>query len=250
MCALLQLPRWLHRDQPLHQTCNKSANSLESSLQSISSNSFLWKQTNCSVVIQTWSWSGKPAAIARAGLWEANAERYSIWFCRSSCLVFPLTYDTNLSWQSSCPFVLVSFQVILCFEISSFHARRKYFCSPAATIHQSPMDPTEKKTIDLQVSRIQLKTQKGSTASFLTREDKSRDLLKKFHTYKSIWTFVLQCVSCQFPCALQLKMWGILKEVKCRLNEKYYKEQKWILQTQSKVLDTYNVTVLLYSNHE
>jgi len=29
--------------------------------------------------------------------------------------------------------------------------------------------------------------------------------------------------SYQFPCALQLKQWGILHEVKCRLCEKYYK---------------------------
>jgi len=28
-----------------------------------------------------------------------------------------------------------------------------------------------------------------------------------------------------FPCALQLKQWGILNEVKCRLCEKYYKER-------------------------
>ena len=33
------------------------------------------------------------------------------------------------------------------------------------------------------------------------------------------------CLSYQFPCALQLKQWGILKDVKCRLCEKYYKER-------------------------
>ena len=43
------------------------------------------------------------------------------------------------------------------------------------------MNPTVKKRIDLQVSLQQLKTQKGSTANFLTREDNSRDLLGKFH---------------------------------------------------------------------
>jgi len=47
----------------------------ESMLQSISSNSFLWKRTNCSIVIQTWSWCGKPAASARAWLREAHVER-------------------------------------------------------------------------------------------------------------------------------------------------------------------------------
>ena len=36
---------------------------------------------------------------------------------------------------------------------------------------------------------------------------------------------VLQCLSYQFPCALQLKQWGILKDVKCRLCEKYYRER-------------------------
>jgi len=40
---------------------NESANSVESSFQGISSNWFLWKQNKLSVVIQTWSWRGKPA---------------------------------------------------------------------------------------------------------------------------------------------------------------------------------------------
>jgi len=59
------------------------------------------------------------------------------------------------------------------------------------------------------------------------REDSSRDLLGKFHKDRSVWIRarrrVLQCLSYQFPCALQLKQWGILHEVKCRLCEKYYK---------------------------
>jgi len=33
------------------------------------------------------------------------------------------------------------------------------------------------------------------------------------------------CLSYHFPCALQLKEWGILNEVKCRLCEEYYKEK-------------------------
>jgi len=37
---------------------------------------------------------------------------------------------------------------------------------------------------------------------------------------------VLQCLSYKFPCALQLKQWGILNQVKCRLFEKCYKEKK------------------------
>jgi len=37
---------------------------------------------------------------------------------------------------------------------------------------------------------------------------------------------VLQCISYEFPCALKLKMWGILNEVKCRLGEKCYKEKQ------------------------
>ena len=51
---------------------NARAYLTESSLQSISSNSFLWKRTNCLVVIKTWSWRGKPVASARAWLWEAD----------------------------------------------------------------------------------------------------------------------------------------------------------------------------------
>ena len=85
------------------------------------------------------------------------------------------------------------------------------------TMHRSPMNPTVKKRIDLQVSRQQLKTHTGSTANFLTREDNSRDLLGKFHKDKSVWIRaglrVLQCLSYQFPCALQLKQWGILNEL-------------------------------------
>jgi len=45
------------------------------------------------------------------------------------------------------------------------------------TTHRSPMNPTVKKRIDLQVSQQQLKIHTGSTANFLTREDSSRDLL-------------------------------------------------------------------------
>jgi len=97
------------------------------------------------------------------------------------------------------------------------------------TTHRSPMNPTVKKRIDFQVSRQQLKTHMGSTANFLTREDNSRDLLGKFHKDRSVWIRVrrrvLQCLSYQFPCALQLKQWGILNEVKCRLCEKYCKEK-------------------------
>jgi len=92
------------------------------------------------------------------------------------------------------------------------------------------MNPTVKKRIDLQVSQQQLKIHMGSTANFLTREDSSRDLLGKFQMDRSVWIRarrrVLQCLSYQLPCALQLKYWGILNDVKCRLCEKYYKEKK------------------------
>jgi len=53
----------------------RRAYSLESSLQSISLNWSMWKRMNWSVVIQTWSWRGKPAASTRSGLREANVER-------------------------------------------------------------------------------------------------------------------------------------------------------------------------------
>jgi len=111
--------------------------------------------------------------------------------------------------------------------------------------HRSPMNPTVKKRIDSQVSRQQLRTQTGSTAKNLTRKDNSRDLLCKFHKDRSVWIRarrrVLQCLSYQFPCALQLKQWGILNDVKCRLCEKYYMERKLEnLQTLSKAWDTFN----------
>ena len=89
--------------------------------------------------------------------------------------------------------------------------------------------PTVKRRIDLQVSLQQLKIHTGSTANFLIWEDNSRDLLGKFHKDRSVWIRarrrVLQCLSCQFPCALQLKQWGILKDVKYSLCEKYYRER-------------------------
>jgi len=99
------------------------------------------------------------------------------------------------------------------------------------TTHRSLMNPTVKKRIDLQVARQELKTQTGLIADFLIWEDNSRDLLGKFHKDKSVWIRarrrVLQCISNQFPCALlQLKKLGILKEVKCRLGDKHYKEKK------------------------
>jgi len=66
-------------------------------------------------------------------------------------------------------------------------------------IHQSPMNATVRKRIDLQVSLKQLKIHKWSIAIFLTREDNSRDLLRKFHNDKSVWIRVrqrvLQCIS-------------------------------------------------------
>jgi len=65
---------------------NERACSLESSLQSISSNSFLWKRTTFLVVIQTSSWQGKPAAIAQAGLRKADAE----------CLHFTFLYEFGI----------------------------------------------------------------------------------------------------------------------------------------------------------
>jgi len=48
---------------------------MESSLRSILSNSSLWKRTKWFVVIQTWSWRGKPAASARAGLVAGSKHR-------------------------------------------------------------------------------------------------------------------------------------------------------------------------------
>jgi len=81
------------------------------------------------------------------------------------------------------------------------------------------MNPTVKKRIDLQVALKQIGKHKGTTASFLTREENSQDLLGKFHKDTTIWIRarrrVLQCIAQQFPCDLQLKILGILKKVKC-----------------------------------
>jgi len=99
------------------------------------------------------------------------------------------------------------------------------------TTHRSNMNPTVKKKIVLQVSQQQLKIYMGSTANFLIREDSSRDLLGKFHKDRSVWIRarqrVLQCLSYQFPCALQFKPWGILNDVKCRLCEKNLRKRTY-----------------------
>ena len=53
-----------------------------------------------------------------------------------------------------------------------------YWTDNGAT-HRSPINPTVKKRINLQVSQQQLKIHTGTSANFLTREDSSRDLLEK-----------------------------------------------------------------------
>ena len=60
-----------------------------------------------------------------------------------------------------------------------------FYWTDNGTTHRSPMNPTVKKRIDLQVSQQQLKIHTGSTANFLTKEDSSRDLLGKFHKDRS-----------------------------------------------------------------
>jgi len=82
-----------------------------------------------------------------------------------------------------------------------------FYWTDNGTTHWSPMNPTVQKRIDLQVSQQQLKIHTGSTASILSREDSSRDLLGKFHKDRSVWIRarrrILQCLSYQFPCVLQ-----------------------------------------------
>jgi len=96
--------------------------------------------------------------------------------------------------------------------------------------HQSPTNSTVKRRIDLQAASGQFRKHKVSTVRYLIREicDNSRDLLGKFQKDKGVWIRArrkfLQCIAYQFSCALKLKMWGILKEVKCRICEKHYNE--------------------------
>jgi len=124
------------------------------------------------------------------------------------------------------------------------------------TSHRSPRNPTAKKRIDLQVARKQPKSHTGSTANFLTREDTSRDLLGKFHKDKSVWIRarrrVLQCISYQFPCDPQLNFGSgvYLKRSNADYAENITRKRKKILQTQSKVWDTYNVIAQLYNSHQ
>jgi len=63
-----------------------------------------------------------------------------------------------------------------------------FYWTDNGTTHRSPMNPTVKKKIDLQVSQQQLKIHTGTTANcYLTREDSSRDLLGKVHKDRSVW---------------------------------------------------------------
>lgn len=121
---------------------------------------------------------------------------------------------------------------------------------------QSPMNPTVKRRIDLQVALRQLKKRKGSTVSFLTREDNSRDLLGNFHKDKSVWIRakrrVLQCIASgyQFPCALQLKCGAFLKKSNADFVKSTMKRKTWMPRTQSKVLDTSNAIAQHFNYHE
>jgi len=78
-----------------------------------------------------------------------------------------------------------------------------FYLTDNGATHRSPMNPTVKKRINLQVPQQQLKIHTGSTANFLTREDSSRDLLGKFHKDRSVWIQarrrVLQCLSYHSP---------------------------------------------------
>jgi len=84
----------------------------------------------------------------------------------------------------------------ICWSLPS--NRPIFYWTDNSTTHRSPMNPTVKKRINLQVSQQQLKIH---AANFLIREDSSRDLLGKFHKD------------------------SILNDVKCSLCEKYYKER-------------------------
>ena len=72
---------WKNFEGRIGFSSNQRLYSVEFSLQSISSNSSLWKRKNWSVVIQTWSWCGQPAASARAGCGKQTAFYFPIIIC-------------------------------------------------------------------------------------------------------------------------------------------------------------------------
>jgi len=65
---------------------NERGFSVESSLQRISSKFWLWKRNDSPVVLYTWSWRGKPAASARAGLRKGRA--LGKYFSEQICYMF------------------------------------------------------------------------------------------------------------------------------------------------------------------
>ena len=130
-----------------------------------------------------------------------------------------------------------------------------FYWTDNSITHHSPMNPTVKKRIDFQVSRQQLKAHTGSTANFLIREDNSRDLLGKFRKDRSVWILArrrgLQCLSYQFPCALNLNNRAYSTMSNADYAENITRKKKSEnLQTQSKAWDTYNATAQSYNSHE
>ena len=81
---------------------NEHAWSVESSLQSISSNSLLGKRTNCSVVIQMWTWRGKSAASARAWLRERRGRAVAFCYSVRICYMFLILKCTGWSDLGLC----------------------------------------------------------------------------------------------------------------------------------------------------
>jgi len=130
-----------------------------------------------------------------------------------------------------------------------------FYWTDNSTTHRSPMNPTVKKRIDLQVSQQQLKIHTGSTANFLIREDNSRDLLGKFHKDRSVWIRarrrVLQYSLTNSPERSNLNNGAYSTRsnavsVKNIIRKKIYETP----QTRSKAWDIYNATARCYNFHD
>jgi len=79
--------------------------------------------------------------------------------------------------------------------VKAFQTSVSYLLGPKIEkTHKSPMNPTVKKRIDMQVAMRKTTAHSKETANLLKREDNSKDLLGKFDKDKSVCTRARQRV--------------------------------------------------------
>jgi len=101
--------------------------SMKFSLRGISSNLLLWKQKDSWVVMYTWTWHGKRAASARAGLRESNAKHQEIIFTTGFAIRSPCQNAKETKIQVFALFWVLAKREPLRSAIFQFFLRAKHF---------------------------------------------------------------------------------------------------------------------------